>query len=138
MDDPWTNNEAQARCEARTDRELCPSSAPDDLRGPHRHDETRRTGALGHSSDGPSWIDSTEIRVNTTESRFTTCLNRLLQQNRHLTELAAFVAKVRSGTRSGRPLIVGHASIRLLELMMRVPGISRLFTRVTTSPALRR
>ncbi|WP_247445059.1 hypothetical protein, partial [Bradyrhizobium sp. 197] len=33
-------------------------------------------------SDGPSWIDLAEIRVNTTESRFVTCLNRLLQQNR--------------------------------------------------------
>ncbi|WP_247403706.1 MULTISPECIES: hypothetical protein, partial [unclassified Bradyrhizobium] len=32
--------------------------------------------------DGPSWIDLAEIRVNTTESRFVTCLNRLLQQNR--------------------------------------------------------
>ncbi|MET4119349.1 hypothetical protein ABIB85_005693, partial [Bradyrhizobium sp. JR1.5] len=30
----------------------------------------------------PSWIDLAEIRVNTTESRFVTCLNRLLQQNR--------------------------------------------------------
>ncbi|MET4121589.1 hypothetical protein ABIB85_008024, partial [Bradyrhizobium sp. JR1.5] len=29
-----------------------------------------------------SWIDLAEIRVNTTESRFVTCLNRLLQQNR--------------------------------------------------------
>ena len=44
-----------------------------------RQDETRRTVDLGHSSDGPSWIDLAEIRVNTTESRFVTCLNRLLQ-----------------------------------------------------------
>ena len=36
---------------------------------------------LGHSSDGPSWIDLAEIRVNATESRFVACLNRLLQQN---------------------------------------------------------
>jgi hypothetical protein len=36
---------------------------------------------LGHSSDGPSWIDLAEIRVNVTESRFAACLNRLLQQN---------------------------------------------------------
>jgi hypothetical protein len=27
------------------------------------------------TSDGPSWIDLTENRVNTTESRFTACLN---------------------------------------------------------------
>ena len=31
--------------------------------------------------DGPSWIDVAAIRVNTTESRFAACLNRLLQQN---------------------------------------------------------
>ena len=30
---------------------------------------------LGHSSDGPSWIDLTENRVTTTESRFTSYLN---------------------------------------------------------------
>jgi hypothetical protein len=41
----------------------------------------RRTVDLGHSSDGPSWIDLAEIRVTTTESRFAACLNRLLQQN---------------------------------------------------------
>src|SRR6516225_5093100 len=82
MDDPWTNNEAQARGEARTDREQCRSSAPDDLRGPHRQDETRKTVDLGHSSDGPSSIDPAAIRVNTTESSFAACLNRLLQQNR--------------------------------------------------------
>jgi hypothetical protein len=43
------------------------SSATDDLRGPHRQDETRRTVDLGHPSDGPSWIDPAEIRVNTTD-----------------------------------------------------------------------
>ncbi|MGO9356247.1 MAG: hypothetical protein ACLP1D_01070, partial [Xanthobacteraceae bacterium] len=40
-----------------------------------------RTADLDHSSDGPSWIDLAEIRVNTTESRFAAGLNRLLQQN---------------------------------------------------------
>src|ERR1700761_8031426 len=79
MGDPWTNNEEQVRCEARTDREQCRSSAPCDLREPHRQDETRRTVDLGHSSDGPSWIDLAAIRVNTTESRFEASLNRLLQ-----------------------------------------------------------
>src|ERR1700704_1673664 len=66
----WTNNEGQVRCEARIDREQHRSSAPDDLRQPRRQGETRRTVDLGHSSDGPSWIDLTEICVNTTESRF--------------------------------------------------------------------
>ncbi|MDX6559663.1 MAG: hypothetical protein QOF72_2712, partial [Blastocatellia bacterium] len=42
---------------------------------------TRRIADLGRSSDGPSWIDLAEIRVNTTESRFAAYLNRLLQQN---------------------------------------------------------
>src|SRR4051795_9290320 len=68
--DPWTNNEGQVRCEARTDREQHRSSAPGDPRAPRRQDETRRTADLGHSSDGPSWIDLAEIRVNITESRF--------------------------------------------------------------------
>jgi hypothetical protein len=49
-----------------------------DLREPRRQGETRRTVDLGHSSDGPSWIDLAENRVNTTESRFADCLNRLL------------------------------------------------------------
>src|SRR5258705_5971842 len=79
--DPSMNNEVQARCEARTDREQPRSSVPDDLREPHRQDETRRTVDLGHSSDGPSWIDLAENRVNTTESPFEVLLNRLLQQN---------------------------------------------------------
>src|SRR4029077_20760562 len=79
--DPWTNNGVQVRSGARTDREQCRSSAPCDLRERHRQDETRRTVDLGHSSDGPSWIDLAEIRVTTTESRFAACLNRLLQQN---------------------------------------------------------
>ena len=40
---------------------------------------------FGHSSDGPSRIDLAENRVTTTESRFAASLNRLLQQNRHIT-----------------------------------------------------
>src|ERR1700722_18882329 len=80
-DDPWTNNEVQVRHEARTDRAQHRSSAPDDLQEPLRQDETRRTVDLGHSSDGPSWIDLAAIRLNTTESRFVASLNRLLQQN---------------------------------------------------------
>jgi DNA invertase Pin-like site-specific DNA recombinase len=58
------------------------SSAPDDLPESHRQDETRRKVGLGHSSNGPSWIELAEIRVSTTESRFVACLNRLSQQNR--------------------------------------------------------
>src|ERR1700687_6116437 len=73
--DPWTNNEVPVRCEARTDREQHRSSAPDDLREPRHQGETRRTVDLGHSSDGPSWIDLAEIRVNITESRFAASLN---------------------------------------------------------------
>src|SRR5260370_21979644 len=88
-DDPWTNNEVQVRCEARTDREQCRSCAPNDLQGPRRQDETGRTVDLGHSSDGPSWIDLVAIRVNTTESRFEACLNRLLQQNLPLAEVVS-------------------------------------------------
>src|SRR5579872_6583963 len=76
------NNEAQARCEARKDRAQYRSSAPNDLQEPRRQDETRRTVDLGHSSDGPSWIDLAENRVTITESRFAVGLNRLLQQNR--------------------------------------------------------
>ena len=53
----------------------------------HRQDETRRTVDLGHSSDGPSWIDLAEIRVNTTESRFAAGLNRLLQQNLPISDI---------------------------------------------------
>jgi hypothetical protein len=73
--DPWTNNEVQVRREARKDREQRRSSAPDDLRELRRLDETRRTVDLDHSSDGPSWIDLAEIRVDTTESRFEGYLN---------------------------------------------------------------
>jgi hypothetical protein len=38
--------------------------------------------------NGPSWIDLAAIRVNTTESRFMACLNRLLQQNRHFSDVS--------------------------------------------------
>src|ERR1700733_494582 len=86
--DPWKNNEEQVRREPRTDRAQCRSCAPDDHRGPRRQDETRRTVDPGHSSDGPSWIDLAENRVTTTESRFAARLNRLLQQNRPIAEVA--------------------------------------------------
>src|SRR5207237_5213104 len=78
---PSTNSEVQVRREARTDREQHRSSAPDDLQEPRRQVETRRTVDLGHSSNGPSWVDLAAIRVNKTESRFAASLNRLLQQN---------------------------------------------------------
>src|SRR5579872_5728086 len=78
---PSTNIEVQVRCEAKKDREQCRTSAPNDLREPRRLDETRRPADLGHSSDGPSWIDLAVIRVNKTESRFEASLNPLLQQN---------------------------------------------------------
>src|SRR5689334_5792899 len=89
--------------EARTDRAQHRSSVPDDLREPRRQDETRRTVDLGDSSDGPSWIDLAEIRVNTTESRFAACLNRLLQQNLPQAE----VAPTRSPRRRGRAVPAG-------------------------------
>ncbi|WP_456624129.1 hypothetical protein [Bradyrhizobium sp. P5_C12] len=63
------------------------AGALDDLREPRRRDETRRTVDLGHSSDGPSWIDLVAIRVNTTESRLPARLNGLLQQNRPLADI---------------------------------------------------
>jgi hypothetical protein len=84
------NNEVQVRCEAMKGREQRRSSAPDDLRELRRRDETRRTVDLGYSSDGPSWIDLGKIRVDTTESRFATRLNRLLQQNPPIAEVGAF------------------------------------------------
>src|ERR1700722_17835856 len=82
-------------CEARKDREQHRSSAPDDLPEPRRQDETRRTVDLGHSSDGPSSIDLAENRVNTTESRFAASLNRLLQQNRHFSDMPGQADDVR-------------------------------------------
>src|SRR5512141_1346588 len=75
------NSGAQVRCAAKLDRARRRSSVPDDLQEQRRQDKTRRTVDLGHSSDGPSWIDLTENRVNTTESRVAGHLNRLLQQN---------------------------------------------------------
>jgi hypothetical protein len=55
---------------------------------PRRQGETRRIAGLGHSSNGPSWIDPAEIRVTRTESRFAAYLNRLLQQNPHFSDSA--------------------------------------------------
>jgi hypothetical protein len=69
--------------------------APDDLQGPHRLGETRRTVDPGHSSDGPSWIDLVENRVKATESRFADCLDRLLQQNLPTPEVASSGADTR-------------------------------------------
>jgi len=42
------------------------------------------------------------IRVNTTESRLKACLNRLLQQNRHETDMARCPTWVRCALQSGR------------------------------------
>ncbi|WP_210164311.1 hypothetical protein, partial [Bradyrhizobium sp. WSM2254] len=49
----------------------------------------------------PSWIDLAEIRVNTTESRFAACLNRLLQQNRPVGEVQTGSPVVRFVGQSG-------------------------------------
>src|SRR5205085_894933 len=99
---PSTNSEVQVRREARTDREQHRSSAPDDLQEPRRQVETRRTVDLGHSSNGPSWVDLAAIRVNKTESRFAASLNRLLQQNLHFVDaqlpLAGATSKSSSST----------------------------------------
>jgi hypothetical protein len=42
-----------------------------------------------------SWIDLAAIRVNKTESRFAAGLNRLLQQNRHVTDMPRMLQDVR-------------------------------------------
>jgi hypothetical protein len=42
-----------------------------------------------------SWIDLAENRVTTTESRFVASLNRLLQQNRHETDIDPAMVDVR-------------------------------------------
>src|ERR1700733_14062942 len=107
--DQWKNNEEQVRREPRTDRAQCRSGAPDDLGGPRRQDETRRTVDPGHSSDGPSWIGLAENRVTTTESRFAAYLNRLFQQNRHLSDMPTDTMDIHS---SGRPEVVSARSIR--------------------------
>jgi hypothetical protein len=70
-----TKNKVLVRCEARTDRAQHLSSAPCDLGESRRQDGTRKTVDLRHSSDGPSWIDLVENRINTTESRFAVALN---------------------------------------------------------------
>ena len=41
-------------------------------------------------------FDLAEIRVSITESRFAACLNRLLQQNRHFSDLPFALRDVRS------------------------------------------
>src|SRR5579872_5105592 len=89
------NNEVLVRREARKDREQRRSSAPGDLPEPRLQDETRRTVDLGHSSNGPSWIDPAEIRVITTESRLGARLNCLLQQNLALSRQSAAAAEGR-------------------------------------------
>src|SRR6478735_11482243 len=111
--DPSTNNGVRGHCEARTDREQYRSSAQGDLRGPHRQDETRRTVDLGHSSDGPSWIDLAENRVTTTESRFAACLNRLLQQNLPISDIDTGSAEALSA-RSNRPGLIGIGNADVL------------------------
>jgi hypothetical protein len=72
--------------------------APCDLRGSRRQDETRKTVDLGHSSDGPSWIDLVENRFKTTESRFAAGLNRLLQQNLPIGDIERFARLKGSST----------------------------------------
>src|SRR5579872_3172612 len=95
------NNEVLVRREARKDREQRRSSAPGDLPEPRLQDETRRTVDLGHSSNGPSWIDPAEIRVITTESRLGARLNCLLQQNRPFCEVATATDNARSPGKTG-------------------------------------
>src|SRR5579872_766691 len=114
--DPSMNNEAQARCEARKDRAQYRSSAPNDLQEPRRQDETRRTVDLGHSSDGPSWIDLAENRVTITESRFAVGLNRLLQQNLPIPEVAGY-SMISSAIRRKSRVIVRPRSFAVLKFM---------------------
>src|SRR5207237_2228893 len=107
---PSTNSEVQVRREARTDREQHRSSAPDDLQKPRRQVETRRTVDLGHSSNGPSWVDLAAIRVNKTESRFAASLNRLLQQNRHVCDMPTASSNVGVREQSGKHMLALRSS----------------------------
>jgi hypothetical protein len=72
---PPVTDEASIFVRGAPRQSIARASAPDDLRERHRQNETRRTVDLGHSSDGPSWIDLAENRVNATESRFAVYLN---------------------------------------------------------------
>ena len=63
----WTTHGQIKGREDRTDREQCRSSAPDDLRGPHRQDETRSLNSLPWSLSRRSLMESTPPRFASTE-----------------------------------------------------------------------
>jgi hypothetical protein len=92
--------------------------ASGDLGEQPRQDKTRRTVDLGHPSDGQSWINLIENRVNTTESRFSACLNRLLQQNRQLADMSGRADDVRFNP--------GKADVKVDRLSVQTPSRSAL------------
>ncbi|MET4480251.1 hypothetical protein, partial [Bradyrhizobium sp. F1.13.3] len=65
---------------------------------------------------GPSWIDLAEIRVNTTESRFVTCLNRLLQQNRPKAAIALWTGYAPYVANSSHAKSLRHGAAQLFPL----------------------
>jgi hypothetical protein len=68
-------------------------------------------GSIGHSSDGPSWIDLAEIRLSNTESPFAAYLNRLCNKichkQTHEPQLPLDIATVNS-TRLREPRVWGE------------------------------
>src|SRR5258708_34697748 len=81
------DNAAKARHRPTTDRAQMQSHAPGDRPAPPLQGRTNKTAALDPAPTDPSWPVPAADRVNVRESLFAEAFNRLLQQNRHETDL---------------------------------------------------
>src|SRR5260221_2730041 len=81
------DNGAKARHRPTTDRAQMQSHAPGDRPAPPLQGRTNKTAALDPAPTDPSWPVPAADRVNVRESLFAEAFNRLLQQNRHKTDM---------------------------------------------------
>src|SRR5258705_3591133 len=71
------------------------SHAPGDRPAPPLQGRTNKTAALDPAPTDPSWPVPAADRVNVRESLFAKAFNRLLQQNRHFSDMARCQTRVR-------------------------------------------
>src|ERR1700730_13056251 len=81
------DNAAKARHRPTRDQAQPKSRAPGDRPAPLLQGRTNKTAALDPAPTDPSWPVPAADRVNVRESLFAEAFNRLLQQNRHETDV---------------------------------------------------
>src|SRR6266516_7069989 len=89
MADRAEDNKAPTRNAPNSDQEQRRPRGPDDRLAPPHRGETNRKTVPGRESAAPSWPAPVANRITATESLTKKDCNRLLQQNRPLSDIPA-------------------------------------------------